>query len=74
MYPGHYAIDTLAAQTRSRDLLAEAAHERRLAQAQTAGRIVPTVRPAVRWTVGVQVIRAGERIRGTATAPAITGS
>ena len=72
MYPGHYAIDSLAVETRSRDFLAEAAHERRLAQA--AGRIIPTVRPAARWTIGVRVIRAGERIRGTSPAPAITGS
>lgn len=64
MYPGRLILDSMHAAERSRDLIAEAARERTIIQAQAARRVVPTFGDAVRWTVGVQVIRAGQRIRG----------
>ena len=64
MYPGRLVLDSMYVSERSRDLIAQAAHARTITQANTARRVVPTFGSAVRWTVGVQVIRAGERIRG----------
>ena len=66
MFPGRLYLDSMHAAERSRDLMAEAARERQAIEAQAARRIVPTFGEAVRWTVGVGVIRAGERIRGSA--------
>ena len=63
-YPGHPTINYLHVSGRGRDLLAEAEQARQVAQTPAAKRIVPTFRNAVRWTVGVQLIRAGERIQG----------
>ena len=68
MFPGRLILDSMHVSERSRDLMAEAARERQAIQAQAARRIVPTFGEAVRWTVGVRVIRAGERIRGSAAA------
>ena len=78
MYPGHLVVDGMYASERTRDLIAEAAHARTITQVQTGRRIVPTFGDAVRWTVGVRVIRAGERLRGSSPTAsgvaAITGS
>ena len=64
----HPTLDSLHAAGRHHDLRVEAERDRQFAQARAPHRVVTTFRGAVRWAVGVQVIRAGERIRGASSA------
>jgi len=73
MNDSHFGIHDLHAVARRRDLLAEAAHSRRLTLARGARAVVPTYRAAVRWTVGVRLIQIGHRIQGAATTPHASG-
>ena len=70
-FVAHPTINSFHAAGRHHDLRVEAERDRQVAQARATHRVVTTFRGAVRWAVGVQVIRAGERIRGAS--PALAG-
>lgn len=64
MHASHFGLSQIHAESRQRDLLAEAEQARRLHQAEATTGRPRAVLAVIRQAVGTTLVRAGERLQG----------